>query len=272
VKIPIFILIVGVLSITAAEPGKPEVIRLGKISAYSKPLEVKLRFSAAENPGAFDLRKEKYTLLVPRGIGPKTKCGLFIWINAGDTPRIPKDWEPVLARRKLIFIGAHNSGNRRSIFDRFRLAIEASVQMRQRFNVDPKCVYISGFSGGGRVASCLGVAYADIFSGAMPFMGVNFYRDVPAPGGKKFRLNYLPHKDLLAIAKKSGRFVLVTGSDDFNRAGTKSVFENGFKQEKFAHASYLEVPGLAHHLPGPVWFEKGLKLLEANHAVTPPRR
>ena len=86
--------------------------------------------------------------------------------------------------------------------------------MRQRFNVDPRRVYISGFSGGGRVASCLGVAYADIFSGAMPFMGVNFYRDVPAPHGKKFRLNYLPHKDLLAIAKKDGRFVLVTGSDD----------------------------------------------------------
>jgi len=266
----IFFLTFGFLVASAAEPGRRAVIRLGKISAYSNLLEVKLRFSAAEKPGAFDLRKEKYTLLVPQGVGPKTKGGLFIWINAGDAPTIPKAWEPVLAKHKLIFIGAHNSGNRRSIFDRFRLAIEASVQLRTRFNIDPKRVYISGFSGGGRVASCLGVAYADIFSGAMPFMGVNFYRDVPGPGGKQIRLNYLPHKDLLAIAKNSGRFVLVTGSDDFNRAGTKSVFENGFKQEKFAHASYLEVPGLAHHLPGPVWFEKGLKLLDG--PITPPRR
>jgi len=126
-KVLVSFLAFGVLSITAAEPGQPEVIRLGKISDYSKPLEVKLRFSSAENPRAFDIRKEKYTLLVPRGVGPKTKCGLFVWINAGNAPTIPKAWEPVLAKHKLIFIGAHNSGNRRSIFDRFRLAIEASV-------------------------------------------------------------------------------------------------------------------------------------------------
>ena len=144
------------------------------------------------------------------------------------------------------------------------------MQIRKRFNVDAKRVYVSGFSGGGRVASCLGVAYADIFSGAMPFMGVNFYQDLPAPNGKQFRLNYLPHKDLLAIAKKDCRYVLVTGSKDFNRTGTEATFEHGFKKEKFTQAFYLEVPGLAHHLPGPVWFEKALKMLDG--AITPPRR
>lgn len=257
-------------SLTTAVTGKPQEFHLEKVSPYSNPQEVKLRFRSRENPGAFDIQKEKYTLLIPPGVGPKTRCGLFVWINAGDTPKIPEAWKPVLAKRKLIFIGAHKSGNRRSIFDRFRLAIEAAVQLPKRFNIDPKRIYVSGFSGGGRVASCLGVAYPDLFAGTLPFMGVNFYQNITAPSGRTYRLNYLPHKELLAIAKKNSRFVLVTGSKDFNREGTKAIFDSGFQKEKFANAAYLEVPGLAHHLPGPVWFEKALKMLDG--PLTPPRQ
>ncbi|MBT5845064.1 MAG: hypothetical protein HOH86_00545 [Verrucomicrobiales bacterium] len=260
------------LSCPAFGQAKWEIIQLGKISAYSNPLELKLRLSAAENPGAFDIRKEKYTLLVPDGVGAKTRCGLFIWINAGDAPTIPRAWEPVMTKHKLIFIGAHNSGNPRNVFDRFRLAIEAAVQLKQRYNVDPKRIYISGFSGGGRCASMLGVAYPDVFSGAMPFMGVNFYKDVTAQSGKKFRLNYIPHRELLAIAKKDSRYVLVTGTKDFNRINTQAVFAQGFKKEKFANAFYLEVPKLAHALPGPEWLEKGIGLLDGDKPITPPRQ
>ena len=252
--------------------GNREIIRLGKISAYSNPLEVKLRLSAAENPGVFDVRKEKYTLLVPAGVAENTRCGLFVWINASNAPTIPRAWDAVLAKHKLIFIGAHNSGNPRNVFDRFRLAIEAAVQLKQRYNVDPKRVYISGFSGGGRCASVLGVSYPDVFSGAMPFMGVNFHKDVTAPSGKQFRLNYIPHRELLAIAKKESRYVLVTGTKDSNRINTQAVFTQGFKKEKFANAFYLEVPQLAHTLPGAVWLEKGIRLLEGDKPLTSPRQ
>ncbi len=260
------------VSISALAQGKREIIQLGKISDYSNPLEVKLRLSAAEKPPAFDLRKEKYTLLVPAGIGPKTKCGLFIWINAGNAPTIPRAWDAVLAKHKLIFIGAHNSGNPRNVFDRFRLAIEAAVQMKKRYNVDPKRVYISGFSGGGRCASMLGVTYPDVFSGAMPFLGVNFYKTLTAANKKQFRLSFIPHRELLAIAKKDSRFVLVTGTKDFNRLNTLTVFTQGYQKEKFASAFYLEVPQLGHALPGPVWLERGIRLLDGGEKLTPPRQ
>src|SRR5207248_2287400 len=115
---------------------------------------------------------------------PAEAWGLFIWISASDAPRIPADWEAVLAARKLLFIGAVQSGNKRDILDRIRLAIDANVGMRKRCRIDGRRVYVSGFSGGARVASMVGVAFADLFSGAMPFMGVNFYTELPAGDGK----------------------------------------------------------------------------------------
>ncbi len=234
----------------------------------AEPDEVKWRLHSVENPGAFDLAKEKFLLTVPATYKHADKWGVFIWISPGDTAAIPADWEPVLAARKLLFVGALKSGNPRSIFDRVRLAVAANLALRDRFNVDGRRVYASGFSGGGRVASMVGVAYADMFSGAIPFMGVNFYEDIPAGDGKTtYGANFIPDEEVLAIAKKFCRYALVTGEKDFNRAGTKTVFEQGFKKEGFANVTYLEAPGVAHSLPPAKWLEQGLEFLDTGKGV-----
>ncbi|MBI5800709.1 MAG: hypothetical protein HZA92_08300 [Verrucomicrobia bacterium] len=234
----------------------------------AEPDEVRWRLHSVEVPGAFDLAKEKFQLIVPAAYKPTEKWGVFIWISPGDTPAIPADWEPALAARKLLFVGAFKSGNPRSIFDRVRLAVAANLALRERFNVDGRRVYVSGFSGGGRVASMVGVAYADMFSGAMPFMGVNFYEDIAAGDGKTtYGANFIPDEEVLAIAKKFCRYALVTGEKDFNRIGTKAVFEMGFKKEGFANVTYLEAPGVAHSLPPAKWLEQGLVFLDTGKGV-----
>ncbi|MEQ2006405.1 MAG: PHB depolymerase family esterase [Limisphaerales bacterium] len=241
-----------------------------ELPKQAEPDEVKWRLHSVENPGAFDLSKEKFQLIVPTSYKHTDKWGVFIWISPGDTPSIPADWEPALAARKLLFIGAFKSGNPRSIFDRVRLAVAANLALRDRFNVDGRRVYVSGFSGGGRVASMVGVAYADMFSGAMPFMGVNFYEDIPAGDGKTtYGANFIPDDEVLAIAKKFCRYALVTGEKDFNRAGTKTVFEQGFKKEGFANVTYLEASGIAHSLPPAKWLEQGLEFLDTGKGVKP---
>ncbi|MBI3879128.1 MAG: hypothetical protein HY301_03575 [Verrucomicrobia bacterium] len=224
--------------------------------------EVKWRLHAEEDPGAFDIAKEKFQLIVPNGYSHKEPWGVFLWISAGDAPAIPKDWEPVLATRKLLFVGAFKSGNPRNLFDRVRLAVSANVALRERFNVDGRRVYVSGFSGGARVASMVGVSWADMFSGAMPFMGVNFYTDIPVAKGKTYPPDFIPDDDVLAIAKAKCRYALVTGEKDFNRAGTKAVYENGYRKEKFANVLYLEVPGVGHALPSAKWLDMGLEFLD----------
>ena len=136
--------------------------------------------SALEQPPIYYVKQESYSILVPKGYKKEVPHGLFIWISAGANASIPKEWEKVLADKKLIFIGALNSGNPRNVFDRMRLAIDANHNLRGLYNVDGRRVYVSGFSGGSRVASMVSVCYADMFSGAVCFMGANFYKDVLA--------------------------------------------------------------------------------------------
>jgi len=236
----------------------------------AEPDEVKWRLHSVENPGAFDLAKENFQLIVPFSYNHTNPWGVFIWISPGDTASIPADWEPVLAGRKLLFVGALKSGNPRNIFDRVRLAVAANTAMRARFNVDGRRVYVSGHSGGGRVASMVGVAYADMFSGTIPFMGVNFYENITAGDGKTtYGANFIPDDEVLAIAKKFCRYALVTGEKDFNRAGTKTVFEQGYKKEGFTSVTYFEVPGQGHGLPSAKWLEQGLDFLDAGKVPKP---
>jgi predicted peptidase len=224
--------------------------------------EMKFRLHSLEDSGPFDISQARFQLLVPKNYRPDEAWGLFIWVSASDSPKIPAEWEAVLAARKLLFVGAFQSGNPRNIFDRMRMAVDASVDMRKRYRIDPRRVYISGFSGGARVASMLGVAFPDLFTGTIPFMGVNFYTDLPAENGKRFGISYIPDDQALAIAKKQCRYVLVTGEKDSNRDNTHSADENGFRKEGFTSVLCLDVPGLGHAMPPAEWLDKGLEFLD----------
>lgn len=252
----------------AFTPGRSTVQFL-KLPQQAEATEVKWRVHSVEDPAGIDLVKEKFQIIVPAAYRHSEPWGVFIWISPGDTPAIPAEWDPVLGVRKLLFVGAFKAGNPRNIFDRMRLAVAANAGMRERFNVDGRRVYVSGFSGGGRVASMLGVAFADMFSGALPFMGVNFYGDVVADDGRKYGANFIPDAQVLEIARKSCRYALVTGEKDFNRANTKAVFE-GYRKEGFASVLYLEAPGVGHQLPPAVWLERGLDYLDAREGVAKP--
>jgi hypothetical protein len=115
----------------------------------------------------------------------------------------------------------------------------------------------------------VGIAYADVFSGTFPIVGVTFYKPMPAPGGRHYPPSFAPAGTILADAKKRNRYVLLTGSKDFNRENTKDVYRRGFKAEGFRHVLYLEIPDMGHALPAGEWFAKGLDFLDRDDP--PPR-
>jgi predicted esterase len=266
-----FALLVPTFAQSPAKPKQaPPTVKLGERStiqfAQSPPQseaeQVKLRFHSVEDPGPYDVSKETFEILVPKDYKPTVPHGLFIWISANNEPKISKEWEAVLAQKKLIFIGAKNSGNPRSIFDRFRMAVDANLNLRELYNVDGRRVYVSGFSGGARVASMLGVAYGEMFSGAACFMGVNFYENTKAPDGKTYPLDYIPDDQVLELAKKFCRYAFITGSKDPNRPNTLGVLENGFKKEGFANAQVFDIPDQGHSPPAAEWLKKVLDYLD----------
>lgn len=260
---PVFLLLCGLVSAQELPtPGERGVVKFAESPPQSAlPEQVKFRVSALEDPGPYDVTKEEFEVLVPKTYDADTPHGLFIWIGAGG-PGIPKEWDAVLAEKDIIFIAARNSGNKRDIFDRMRLAIDANVNMRSLYNIDGRRVYVSGHSGGSRVASNLGVCWGDMFSGAICFMGVNFYTDLAAEDGKVYGLSYLPNEEVLALSKKFCRYALVTAENDFNLANTRAAFSEGFQKEGFENVKLFEVPDHGHGIPNAEWLSEALDFLD----------
>lgn len=244
------------------KPGlrSPMVFKEGTPMAGADQLKMRLR--AAETPGALDLSRESYEVIVPRGYKKEVPHGLFIWISPNDKCALPADWEKVLADRRLIFIGALRSGNSREVFGRMQLAVTANDQMRQLYNIDPERVYVSGHSGGSRVASMLAVAYADMFSGAVCFMGANFFFPTQGKDGTMYEARYIPHPEIATMAQTESRIVLVTGDKDFNQDNTRAVHEQGFLANGFKQVKLFDIPGQGHGAPAKEWLEKALDFLD----------
>jgi len=231
---------------------------------YSTSGEVSRRLSATVASSPYTLAKEKFEVIVPETYTNDLSWGLLVWVSPGPTPAIPVDWPDILARHKLLFVGAYNAGNDRNAADRMRLALDGSYNMRLRYRISPRRIYVAGFSGGGRVASRLGVAFSDVFTGTIPICGVNFYMTIPAGGDQVWPPDFKTQPRYLTPAKTNGRFVLVTGDNDVNRAQTEATYEHGFKEYGFTHVQYLQVSGMGHAIPPAEYLHRALIFLDGS--------
>jgi hypothetical protein len=216
-----------------------------------------------------------YELHVPRDYQPgKKPFGLLVWISPGERGGVPRpDWARVLDKDGLIWVGPNDVGNKQDTLWRTYMALEAVRSARLNYDVDDTRIYVAGMSGGGRIASHAALVGADTFTGGFYVCGCDYYRDVPViPGdreGKWYRGFWRkPDPDLLRKGRKN-RFVLLTGSDDFNLANTKAVLD-GYRKDNYANITYLEVPGMGHTVPNGEWFEKGVAFLEKPQPTTRP--
>jgi poly(3-hydroxybutyrate) depolymerase len=237
---------------------------------YSTSGEVARRFSAGVLSSAYTLAKERFQVIVPETYTNDLTWGLLVWISPGHEPNIPNDWPDIFAKHKLLFVSPLNAGNDRhpgnqqaGAVERFRLALDASYNMRLRYRISPKRIYVSGFSGGGRVASMLGVAFSDVFTGTIPICGVNFYMTLPAGGDQEWKADYKTQTPYLTKAKTTGRFVLIIGDNDINRVQTSASYQSGFKQYGFAYVEYVQVPGMGHAIPSGQYLDRALDFLDA---------
>jgi predicted esterase len=236
---------------------------------YASGGEVCRRFSIGFISSAYTLSKERFRVIAPESYTNDLSWGLLVWMSPGREPGIPKDWPEVLAKHKLLFVSPLDAGNDRhpqnrqaGAIERFRLGLDACYNMRLRYRISPKRIYVAGFSGGARIASMLGVAYSDVFTGTIPICGVNFYMTIPAGGDQVWPADYKTQVPHLNAAKTQGRFVLITGGTDVNRPQTLATYEQGFQKYGFAHVQYLEVPGMGHAVPGGEYLARALKFVD----------
>jgi pimeloyl-ACP methyl ester carboxylesterase len=152
-----------------------------------------------------DLAEERFAVYVPGGAPPPSGYGLLVYIAPWEEATKVQRWRPPLDRHGLIFVSAARSGNETSKLDRrVPLAVLAYHNVRARFPIDPRRVFVGGFSGGARAAQAAALAYPDVFRAALLNAGSD-------PIGRTG--NYLPPSELFR-AFQGTRLVYATGDQD----------------------------------------------------------
>lgn len=220
----------------------------GLATAQKGPIDVKVRTptrldwafavrgfgkDAAKLPPGYDSTKQRYQLYVPKGYTPKKAWPLVLFISAGNQPAGWGNWKKVCEKEGVLFCSPYGAGNSTPVGQRTRIIFDTLDDVRRAYRIDPEQTYLSGFSGGARMACALGFALPEYFGGLAPVCGTN-----PLTG-----LTYLRHRvtDRLSVA-------LVTGETDFNRKENEQYMGPWLKDLGVRSRVWV-VPKLAHAIP-----------------------
>jgi len=203
-------------------------------------------------PEQFDLSKESFRVHVPANYDGSQPFGVLVFLNAGDEMSLPAEWAPVMEEKRLIFVAPQRIGNDQDIDRRTGLSLIAILKAMETYRIDPKRVYTSGMSGGARVSTRLTFCHPELIRGNIPICGVEFYEPVARIEATNSDLGYGTWlrnlaPSLVAMAKQSVRFALITGETDFRRGNVRDIYNYGYIKEGFG-ARLFDVPGKGHEL------------------------
>ena len=159
--------------------------------------------------------------------------GVLVYISPRASGEIDPRWREVMDQQNLIYIGANESGNRKYTNRRMVLATLAVKALAQQYSFDTAKINVSGFSGGGRVASLVASQYPEVFTGALYICGVNFWKKSQTPRVERVIQN---------------RFVFLTGTQDFNLRETRNIHQR-YLEAGAQNSKLMVVQGMAHVHP-----------------------
>ena len=173
----------------------------------------------------------KWRVYVPETYDRAVPAGLLVYMSPSNSGRIPSGWKSVIEAQNLIYISADKSGNEINPTRRMLHALMARIKAGETFELDPARIYVSGFSGGGRMASYVTALFPQVFAGGLYICGVEYGSAAE------------PSEAFLAR-----RHVFLTGHRDFNRDETKQRFE-AMQADGAAAVHLMDIPRLGHELP-----------------------
>ena len=199
----------------------------------------------------YDSTKQTYELFVPPKISPRNLAPLILFVPPSNRSNIVRVWQDACTKHSVILAGVHEAGNGVDMPTRVRIVMDVLDDVRRRFNVDPDQTYISGFSGGGRVACSIAFALPEYFGGVIPVCAGGSLRQEP----------WLRQRvvDRLSIAQ-------LTGESDFNRGECERLHQTEMDEIGVRCKTWV-TPGLGHGVPNSKVLDEALTWLEQDVAA-----
>jgi len=237
-------LLTAFINIASAQEIAP---RLGEYTATSTVLE--LLGTEAARPFSEKIPIDQpitWEIFVPGNYDPAKPAGVLVFINSRDSGKIEQEWKAVMENTNLIYIGANESGNQIDVPKRVAYAVLAPRVIINSYEVDLERIYVSGFSGGSRVASMVATEYNRVIKGAIYNSGANFWGEAALPRYKEM-VNH--------------RYVFITGTEDFNLEDTREV-HSAYQQAGIKNSKLMVIPGMAHKRPAAGDLETAIHFLD----------
>jgi len=187
-----------------------------------------------------------WEIVAPSSYDANNPPGLLVFVSPTPSGSPPKGWDELMDEHNLIWISANDSGNKVVVPERVMKALLALSAVQTQFLLDPQRVYISGFSGGGKVASMITTDYAGLFKGGIFIGGVE-----PWPKQQPAHYEQI----------KSHHFVFLSGDNDFNLAPTKRIYRE-YKKAGIANSKLMVVNEMGHTVPRSHIFKRAINYLD----------
>ncbi len=163
----------------------------------------------------------------------------------------------------MVFIGVRGAGNEVPTGKRVRIILDCFDDVRRQIPLDPDRTYVSGFSGGARIACAVAFALPEYFGGVLPIAASG---DLREEQWLRFRA-----VDRLSAA-------LVTGETDFNR-GEMERWKGPMWKDLGIRTKVWVQPKIGHALPpastlveAVAWLDEGVNARSALAKKAPASR
>jgi poly(3-hydroxybutyrate) depolymerase len=188
-----------------------------------------------------------WQVTVPESYEPENPPGVLVYISPSNSGKLPRSWQNLPEAHNLIWIAADHSGNRIKVTHRMSYTIFSIVLIGDRYAIDSSRIYLSGFSGGARVAGLVAAAYPQVFKGDIYIGGAETWEGELAP-------------DKLAAMQRN-RYVFLAGSDDFNRRMVRNVAAD-YTAAGIENVELVIIARLGHELPSGSTMSDALNFLD----------
>jgi len=196
----------------------------------------------------YDSTQQSFELYVPQGPRSKDARPLILFISPSAQPAGWKAWQGLCQKHGAIFASPFRAGNDCLTEERFRIVMDVWSELRRHYVIDPDRTYLTGFSGGGRIACQLAMALPELCGGVAPLCAAGELRE-------EMWLRQRV-RDRLSVA-------LVTGETDFNR-GEVERFRGPELSELGVRTKVWVQPKLGHGIPSAATLNEVWDWLEAD--------